>query len=319
MSQFDITTLGEIMVRLSVPAGERLELTRTLDVQPGGAEGNVATALARLGRRCAWGGALPDNALGRLIANRLRLANVDLGCVHWASEGRAGLYFLEFAGSPRNSEVIYDRAESCAARLTPDQIDWSRLMDTRHFHVSGITPALSSQGLACTQRSLGEARDRGITTSLDVNFRARMWSPAAARSALLPLMPQVDVLFCSRKDAEMVFGFTGDSRSRLRQLACLVQPGVAVMSSGAEGVWARQADTEHFEKALPVEVADRLGAGDAMAAGVLHGYLDNDLSQGLRYGTLLAALILTQHGDMLVATAREIETLLQSGGGTLAR
>ena len=307
------------MVRLSVPAGERLELARTLDVQPGGAEGNAVTALARLGRRCAWGGALPDNALGRLIANRLKLANVDLGCVHWVSEGRAGLYFLEFAGAPRNSEVIYDRAESCAARLTPDQIDWSRLMDTRHFHVSGITPALSIHGLACTRRAFEVAQDRGVTISLDVNFRAKMWSPAEARSVLQPLMPQVDVLFCGEEDAETVFGFAGNSRDVLYQLSRLVPRGVTVMSSGAVGIWARQAGIEYFEEALPVEVVDRLGAGDAMAAGVLHGYLNDDLHQGLRYGALLAAMILTQHGDMLVATDREIDELLQSGGGSLVR
>lgn len=307
------------MVRLSVPAGERLELARTLDVQPGGAEGNAVTALARLGRRCAWGGALPDNALGRLIANRLKLADVDLGCVHWAPTGRVGLYFLEFAGAPRNSEVIYDRTDSCAARLTPDQIDWSRLMNTRHFHVSGITPALSVQGLACTRRALEEARHRGVTTSLDVNFRAKMWSPAAARSVLQSLMPQVDILFCGREDAETVFGLTGDSRAVLHQLSRLVPRGITVMSSGAEGVWARQADLEYFEEAVPVEVVDRLGAGDAMAAGVLHGYLNDDLPQGLCYGTLLAAMILTQHGDMLVAADREIAALLQSGGGALVR
>ncbi len=307
------------MVRLSVPAGDRLELARTLDVQPGGAEGNVVTALARLGRACAWGGALPDNALGRLIANRLQLAHVDLGCVQWVPEGRVGLYFLEFAGPPRNSEVIYDRAESCAARLTPEQIDWSRLLDTRHFHVSGITPALSRHGLACTRRALGEARDRGVTTSLDVNFRAKMWSPTAARAALEPLVSQVDVLFCGQEDAETVFGFTGNARDMLHRLSGLVPRGVAVMSAGAAGIWARQADTDHFEEALPVEVVDRLGAGDAMAAGVLHGYLNDNLPQGLRYGALLAAMILTQHGDMLVATAREIDALLQSGGGGLAR
>ena len=319
MPKFDITTLGEIMVRLSVPAGQRLEITSNLDVQPGGAEGNAVTALARLGRSCAWGGALPDNALGRLIANRLKLANVDLGSVHWDPTGRIGLYFLEFAGPPRNSEVIYDRAESCAALLTPDQIDWSRLMDTRHFHVSGITPALSNYGLACTQRAFMEACLRGVSTSLDVNFRSKMWTPDEARAALLPLLPQVNVLFCGKEDAETVFGYEGSSLNVLRQLSNLVPSGIVVMSSGAEGIWARREATEYFEEALAVEVVDRLGAGDAMAAGVLHGYLEDDLALGLRYGVLLAAMILTQHGDMLVANNREIEELLHSGGGVLAR
>lgn len=307
------------MVRLSVPAGERLELVRTLDVQPGGAEGNAVTALARLGRSCAWVGALPDNSLGRLIANRLKLAGVDLGGVKWVPDGRAGLYFLEFAGPPRNSEVIYDRADSCAANLAPEQINWANMMDTRHFHVSGITPALSEQGLACTQRAFIEASERNITTSLDVNFRAKMWSPERARSALLPLMPQVNVLFCGEEDARTVFGLMGNSQEILHKLSTLVPSGTAVMSSGAHGIWAQQSGEVYFQEALPVEVVDRLGAGDAMAAGILHGYLNGNLIQGMKYGALLASMILTQHGDMLVATCREIEELMQSGGGALAR
>lgn len=307
------------MVRLSVPAGERLEFARTLDVQPGGAEGNAVTALARLGRACAWVGALPDNSLGRLIANRLRLAGVELENVKWVPDGRAGLYFLEFAGTPRNSEVIYDRADSCAANLRPDQINWVSLMDTRHFHVSGITPALSRHGLACTERAFKEASDRGITTSLDVNFRAKMWSPEMARNALLPLLPQVSVLFCGEEDARTVFGLFGNSQEVLDQLSQLVPEGTTVMSSGSLGIWAQQAKNLFFQEALPVEIVDRLGAGDAMAAGFLHGYLNGDLRQGLRYGALLAAMILTQHGDMLIASNREIEELLLSGGGTLTR
>lgn len=319
MARFDVTALGEIMVRLSVPAGVRMETAQSLDVQPGGAEGNTVTALSRLGRDCAWCGALPSNSLGRLVANRLKLAQVDLSCVHWEPEGRAGLYFLEFAGPPRNSDVIYDRADSCAARLSPSDIPWDRLMDTRWFHVTGITPALSPNGLACTRRAFQEARDRGVAASLDVNYRAKMWSPAEARSVIEEFLPLTDILFCGKEDADTVLGITGSPEQVALRLSELVPSGTAVMSHGSDGIWGLRQGQEAFVPALPVEVVDRLGAGDAMAAGVLHGLLDDDFEQGLRYGALLAAMILTQHGDMLTAEQGEIEGLLQTGGGGLAR
>lgn len=319
MPRFDITAMGEVMLRLSVPAGERLEQARVLDVQPGGAEANVLTALARLDRACAWCSALPLNATGRLIANHLRQAGVDLSCVCWSEEGRTGLYFLEFATPPRNIDVIYDRARSCAALLAPEDIDWDTLMDTSHFHVSGITPALSPQGLASTRRALREARARGVSTSLDINYRAKMWSAREACRALWPMLQDVDLLFCGQGDAETVFGLRETPEQTLQSLAQLVPSGTAVMSAGEQGIWAQVAGETLFQPAYPVEIVDRLGAGDAMAAGILHGWLDGDLARGLRYGALLAAMVLTQHGDMLVSTRREIESLLQTGGGALAR
>ncbi len=319
MPRFDVTAMGEIMLRLSVPAGERLELARALDVHPGGAEGNVLAALACLGHRTAWCSGLPTDATGRLIARHLQMTGIDLSCVQWFAEGRTGLYFLEFADPPRNVDVVYDRADSCAARLTPAQIEWDRLMDTRHFHVSGITPALSPSGLECTRTALQEARARQVTCSLDINFRAKMWTPTAARAVLAPLAAEVDILFCSQGDAETVFTLAGTPEQVLGSLGQLAPGARIVMSQSDQGIWAVEQGQTLYEAARPVTIVDRLGAGDAMAAGVIHGFLDGDLAAGLRYGALLAAMVLTQHGDMLVTTRTEVDSLLATGGGALAR
>ena len=141
--RFDAATLGEILLRLSVPPGWRLEEASSLDVFPAGAEANVVTALAQLGRRCSWVGALPRNPMGRLSTSRLRLAGVDLSGVLWRDEGRLGVYFVELAEQPRSVQVIYDRAASCAARLRPEEVPWDLLLDCRLLHLTGITPALS--------------------------------------------------------------------------------------------------------------------------------------------------------------------------------
>src|SRR5260370_35300806 len=120
---FDVTTVGEVMLRMSVPAGRRLENAASLDLTPGGAESNVLGALSRLGRRCGWVSSLPTHALGHLAANHLRAAGVDLGAVVWRAQGRIGAYYVEFATPPRPIQAIYDRAASCAARPGPTEAD----------------------------------------------------------------------------------------------------------------------------------------------------------------------------------------------------
>ncbi|NJN84339.1 MAG: hypothetical protein HC802_20045 [Caldilineaceae bacterium] len=150
--KFDVTTTGEAMLRLSVPAGERLESAQQLDVRPGGAEANLAVALARIGRKSAWAGSLPADPLGRNLANHLRVAGVDLEGVVWSKEHRMGTYYVEFASPPRATQVIYDRADSCAANLVPEDLHWEYILDTRLLHLTGITPPLSWGGAPLSKR-----------------------------------------------------------------------------------------------------------------------------------------------------------------------
>lgn len=309
---FDLTTIGETMLRLSVPAGARLETATQFDVRPGGAESNVAALLARLERRTAWCGALPNSPLGRLAANHLRMAGVDLSAVHWCDEARMGLYFVEFAAPPRATQVLYDRALSCAAQMMPAHVNWERLLDTRLLHLTGITPALSTGCHAIVTEALALARAAGVAVSFDVNYRAKLWSPAQAAITLTPLLAGVDVLFCSRNDANRLFDLQGPPEDVIVRLAQRTGAGLTVMSVGADGVLAWDGVTLHHQPAAPAVIIDRPGAGDALAAGVLYGWLSGDITQGLRYGVTLAALALSQHGDMVVTTLAELEQTMDS-------
>src|SRR5690606_21753058 len=136
---------GEAMIRLSVPPGVRLEVTDKLDMLPGGAEANLAVALARMNRRAAWMGALPNSPLGRFLANHLRVAGVDLEGVAWSASARLGTYYVEFAALPPATQALYVRAESCAPRQPVDQAKWDLLLDTRLLHLTGTTPPLSAR------------------------------------------------------------------------------------------------------------------------------------------------------------------------------
>lgn len=298
------------MLRLSVPVGVRLEAATQLDLHSAGAESNLASLLARLGWSTAWMGALPANALGRLAATHLRAAGVTLDGVVWEADGRMGTFYVEFADAPRPIQVIYDRADSSAARLQPSQVHWDLLLDTRLLHLTGITPALSTNNAEIIQQAIARARAKEISISFDVNYRSKLWDAVSAATALRPLIAGVDLLFCGQADAEHLFGCRGDASERIRQLAEQSGARAVVMSIGDGGVLAWDGTTIHHQPASAVHVIDRLGAGDALAAGVIHGWLSGDLAAGLRYGSMLAALALSQHGDMVITTRQELETLV---------
>src|ERR1700730_2719981 len=191
----DVITFGEAMVRLSPPNFRRLEQTRSLDVQVGGAELNTAVPLARLGRTTAWVSRLTDNPLGRLIANHAREAGVSTEHVVWTHEDRVGVYYLEFGAAPRASSVLYDRKGSAIAAVRPGMVDWAKVFaGGKWFHVTGITPALSATAAETTREALQAARAAGVRTSIDLNYRIKLWSTADAGRWMTEFMQLCDVL-----------------------------------------------------------------------------------------------------------------------------
>jgi 2-dehydro-3-deoxygluconokinase len=317
--RFDVTTLGEALLRLSVPAGRRMEMATQFDVAPAGAESNVVSALARMGRRCAWVSALPANPLGRLMAHQLRLFGVNLDGVVWSEAGRMGVYFVEFAAPPRPIQVIYDRAHSCAAQLGPEAIDWDFLLNTRLLHLTGITPALSPNCRALVNEARVRAGQAGVPISFDINYRQKLWSEAEAADVLADCIQGVELLFCSQADAARLFDGRGALEQTAQRLAEMSGAKCVILTLGDQGVVAWDGRAFLREAALPTQILDRLGAGDAMAAGVIHGWLDGDLARGLRYGAALSALALSQHGDMVMTTPEEIAALLANTGGRVSR
>ena len=315
---FDVTTVGEMLLRLSVPAGERLETARRFDVYPAGAEANVISLLARLGRKTRWVGALPKNPLGRLAANALREAGVNTDGVLWREDGRMGTYFVEFGAPPRGIQVIYDRANSCFTQLRADELDWDTLLDTRLLHLTGITPALSASCRNIISEALLRAKQRGVSVSFDVNYRQKLWSETAAGQTLLPFIQQSDIVFCSGRDAMNLFQCVGSMQDIAQCVLEQSQAQLVVVTFGEQGILFWNGSNWQHQAAVPTQIIDRLGAGDALAAGVIYGWLNGDLSAGLRYGVTLAALALSQRGDMVITNEAEL-LALSRGSSTLSR
>ena len=307
--RFDVTTLGEMLLRFSVPSGERLENTHQLGVHPAGAEANVVTLLSRLERKTDWTGALPNNSLGHLAVNALRLAGVETSGVIWNDKGRMGTYYVEFGESPRGIQVTYDRSCSCATQLKPNEIDWNSLLNTRLLHLTGITPALSPSCREVVIEAAQQAKERGIPVSFDVNYRQKLWSEAEASETLLPLIQGVELLFCNQADAKRLFNCKGSMQEMAQGMLDLTHARYVVVTFGEQGARLWNGKTWQHEPARATHIIDRLGAGDALAAGVIHGWLDGDLSAGLRYGVTLAALALSQIGDMVITSKSELLAL----------
>lgn len=316
--RFDLVSLGESMLRLSVPTGRRLDDTRLLDVELAGAESNVSVALARLGWRTGWVSRMPDHALGQAILRALRSDGVDVSAVKCVPDERLGTYFIEYATPPRTTQVIYDRADSAASHMTTADIDWDYLLDTRVLHLTGITAALSENCYTLLEEAIKRAHAVGVMVSFDVNYRAKLWTAATAGERLRPLIADADILLCKGADAEALFDCEGEPRQLMAELQSLTRAPAIFCTFGEQGA-ALLCGTEFVTKpALPVQIVDRIGSGDAFAAGVLDGWLSGEgsasdavaLREGLRRGVALAAIALSQYGDRVLSSRAELNAML---------
>jgi 2-dehydro-3-deoxygluconokinase len=307
-----VAGLGEVMLRLASRAPTRLEQARELDVSFGGAEANVLCALARLGLRTAWISALPRNVWGERVGAELRGHGVDVSRVVWRDGSRIGTYFLEYGVSPRPIRVVYDRKDSAFSSLAEDEVDWTPVRGSRAVHVTGITPALGARARRLTERAIEEARTAGALVSFDVNYRAALWTAAEAGRYLAGLLPAVGILFVGIADARRVFGIDGDPLAVAEALRARAPQATVALTLGEQGSLVL-ADRPYRPTRLYAldAVADRVGAGDAFAAGFLHGLLSGaDVQAAQDRATALAALKCTVWGDVALVRAGEIEELM---------
>jgi 2-dehydro-3-deoxygluconokinase len=308
-----VSTLGEAMLRLSPPSGERLRDCGQLRVHVGGAEANVAVALASVGVSVRWTSALPDTLLGRRVADSLSSAGVALDALRWTAGERLGLYFAEIGSPPRPTSVVYDRAGTAFCSLSADDLDWDTVCDARIVHLTGITAAVAPGTDALVLRAARESRDRGALIVYDVNYRAALSRPEAAASFTAELAPDIDLLLCRAEDARDLFGLAGNPSELAAHLARKLAIGRVVVTSGADGAVAWWDGEAFAAPALPTAGVDRIGAGDAFAAGVLWGALDGSPEAALSRGTAMASLAMSVHGDQCRFSAEEV---LEVAGGT---
>ncbi|MER7167971.1 sugar kinase [Micromonospora sp. NPDC000207] len=317
MSGYDLVTAGETLV--SLRSSGPLAVGGPLTMHLGGAESNVAIGLARLGHRVAWIGRVSDDELGRFVQRQLRAEGVDTSGVRRDPDRPAGLMFLE----QRTSDVTrvqYHRAGSAGSALTVEDLRGPLSAGTRLLHLTGITPALSEAAHKAVHWAAREAVAMGTAVSLDVNYRAKLWSREQARAALTPLAGYASLVVASADELDLVTAPDADEADAVTDL---LDRGVrtVLVKLGADGVRAYTRDDVTYVPAVPVTAVDTVGAGDAFTAGYLSGQLDGlDLVDRLRRAVTLGAFAVAGHGDWEGLPRRDELSLIDgSAAGTTLR
>lgn len=307
-----IVCFGELLLRLGAPGRELLLQSPQLQVHVGGAEANVAVSMACFGHDAAMVSTVTDNALGRHAVAELRRHGVDTRGVRQVGRDRMGLYFLATGAVQRASEVVYDRAGSAFACSTADEHDWPALLHgAQWLHLSGVNPALGANVAETALAAARTARTLGVRVSFDGNYRPSLWQrwQGDAPAILRQLFGEADIVFADHRDIALVLGesFTQpDAVARvdaaaaaafaafpnLQWLACTQRQ---LVSAGHHALGALLLARDGHRAQAPVRqlqgIVDRIGGGDAFAAGILHGLLSQfDAETTVRFGLAAAAL-----------------------------
>jgi 2-dehydro-3-deoxygluconokinase len=320
----ELVTFGEAMVRLSPPDFMRLEQTHTLDVKIGGGEYNVSVAGQRLGLSSAFVSRVPRNPLGRMIENKAREHGVDTSHLVWADDERAGVYFVEFGAKPRASSVLYDRRDSAISNIETGMVDWDAVFaEAKLFHVSGITPALSSNAAAVTKEAMEKAKENDVTVSVDLNYRAKLWTETEAQQCMSDLMEHTDILITTEEDTMRVFKIEGEDyeevakklheRFGFKVVAITLRENISVWKNNWSAIVYYEGKI-YKAPTYEVEIVDRVGGGDSFSAGFLSGYLTGNIDYAVKFGVAFSALKHSIPGDLNWSTKEEAERLMEGGG-----
>ncbi|MGR6329169.1 sugar kinase [Sphingomonas sp. XXL09] len=327
-----LLAFGEIMLRLSPPGRELLLQTPRFDVWVAGAEANVVTALAKLGHDVGIATRVPDNDLGRSAITTLRGHGVDTAAIRFGGD-RMGLYFVTSGAGMRATEVIYDRAGSSFAEAPVDAWDWDTLLaGVDRLHLSGITPALGPVPAESAIAAAEAASTRGIPVSFDGNWRGKLWErwESDPRGILTRLVAHADLMFGNHRDIALLLGrdFSGEGEDRRREAcdaAFAAFPKLQTIASTARHVehvdlnrLSARIDTRdahaQTEEVVLAGIVDRIGGGDAFAAGVLHGLRSGgDIAQAAATGLALTALKHSLPGDAALFRQADIDAYLAGG------
>ena len=318
----DVVTLGEAMVGLVASDVGPLAEARRFEPHVAGAEANVAVGLARLGHRAAFIGRVGSDGFGTAIVRRLRGEGVDVANLRVDPDARTGIFVRErrLVGP---ADLVYHRAGSAGSRLAPDDVAAAadRFVGDGWLHVTGITPALSPSCRAAVEAAIVRAREAGMTISLDVNLRRKLWSDDEAGPVLRAIVAGCDVVFASLDEADVILGAPADSANEAARGLLEMGPSLAVLKLGEAGAIARERDrpgATHEGFGVPL-VIDPVGAGDAFVAGFIAARLEgHNLATALAWGNAGGASVAAAVGDMTgLPTRAELEAIIASGPDTV--
>lgn len=334
-----IVTLGEIMLRLAPKDNLRFVQSDSFEVIYGGGEANVAVSLANYGHDAYFVTKLPKHEIGTSALNALRKYGVKTDYIKRGGE-RLGIYFLETGASMRPSKVIYDRTDSAIALADIDDFDFDLIFkDKDWFHFSGITPAISKRAAALTKAALIAAKRNNVLVSVDLNYRAKLWTPEEAQKTMRELMEYVDVCIGNEEDAALTLGFVPKGLDvssgkvnidgyktifkemkeefGFKMVATSLRESFSASHNGWSILLYDGNDFHHSKRYEINPIIDRVGGGDSFAGGLIHGLLTYDHKKATEFAAAASALKHTIKGDFNLVNENEVLNLM--GGDTSGR
>lgn len=323
-----IICFGELLLRYTSPGHERLMQSPRFDVHFGGAEANVGVSLARFGHDVHMVSALPDNPFGEAMLQALRAQAVETGAIKTAP-GRMGIYFLETGAVQRPSRIVYDRANSVFAGMPASRYDWSALFQGADWlHISGITPAVGPEPAKAAGEAVRAARESGVKVAFDGNYREALWAAWGGNGpdVLRDILAHTDTAFINERDIALILGDTFNTREAaverafaefptLSTIACTTRAQDSVSNQTLTGeLYTRQGlwDSRPHEMA---SVIDRIGGGDAFAAGVLHGAIEGfEPQRTIDFATAASVIKHSIPGDWNLTSVSEVEAAMTDTG-----
>lgn len=313
-----LVAFGELLLRLDAPGHQRLVQADRFQAAYTGGEANVAVALAQWQVEARAVSVVPDNALGQAAINFLRRYGVDAAHVARGGE-RLGILYVETGAAQRATGVVYDRLHSSFRQLDPAAFDWQEILSGADWlHLTGTAPAAGDGALQAIGDALAAARRMDVRVSFDCGYRSTLWTRDQAARAIAPLLPQVDLFLGSEHDARLLFGIeaAGEASLRamhdrfgMRHVAYTERLGESGSQTTLRGLLFDGAAVA-ASRAYTVDVVDRIGAGDAFAAGVLLGLMhDWPGRQTVEFAAAAACLKHTIPGDFCIVGRDEVERL----------
>lgn len=317
---FDVTSYGEIGLRLSPADDSALSRANTLAVNVIGTEFNVLSNLASLGWQTALLSAVPDVPMGDKATSSVRLNGVDDRLVYsLTGDYRIGVYFVDYGAGPKPIEVFFDRKGTAFTSFIPAENDIAALLDTKVLHLSGLSLALSDTVVDTSTKLLSAATAAGVMVSFDLNHRRKLWSADTALKLSTPFLEQADILIAPNADVNELFDRSGDALTNLDFLANRTNAKIVIVTDGSGGSVALVHGATLTQSARPVTIIDRLGAGDGFAAGVLHAVSSGRPEMVLSYGAHMAALALSHKGEQVRIRPNVFEAIVRGEAGELQR
>lgn len=337
-------TFGEIMLRLKPPQWERFLQSPLLEATFGGGEANVAVGLARFGLDVTYVSAIPDNPIGEACIRELKKQGIDTSLIVRQGE-RLGIYFLEAGANQRPSVVVYDRSHSAIAEASSKDFDWNKIFEgASWFHISGITPAISLSAAHLSLDAVKKAKEEGVTISCDLNFRKNLWKYGKSAPEIMgELVKYVDIAVGNEEDCQKSLGITVDVDvesgklqtekykeltervlelyPNIQKIAITLRESYSANHNNWSAVLNNRKEFYVSRKYEIYDIVDRVGGGDAFAAGLIYGInqLPDD-EQALEFAVAASCLAHSISGDLPLLTVEEVDKLVTgSGSGRVQR